>query len=112
MLFRSTGSTYWQLIAEDVTGQENKINVWSDDYGRFGKEFVAGNLLRIRLQPPSGGFNTFLLESNQGGKFRHQKKYRDKEDDPRVIVMRIGEKEEEKFMTDEEILDLFNLGEK
>ena len=107
------GSSYWQLYAEDVTGQENKINIWSDDYSRFRKEFTAGNLLRMRLQPPSGGFNTFLLESNQGGKYRHQKRFNDKDDDPRIMVMRIGEKEEEKFMTDEEILDLFNnLGEK
>ena len=102
------GSTYSQVLAEDVTGQENKINVWSDDWDRWHKELSEGNLIRIRLQPPSGGFNTFLLESNQNGKYRGQKRYRDKDDDPRVIVMRVGLKEEEKFMTDEEVLELFN----
>lgn len=107
------GSSYWQLIAEDVTGQENKINIWSDDYNRWKKEFVAGNLLRMRLQPPTGGFNTFLLESNQNGKYRYQKRYHDKDDDPRIMNMRIGQKEEEKFMSDEEVMNLFNdLGEK
>lgn len=101
------GSSYWQIVAEDVTGQENKINVWSDDWIRWSKEFVKGNLLRVRLQPPNGGFPTFLLESNQGhGRFRFQKKYHDKEDDPRVIVMRVGKTEEEKYMTDEEVLKL------
>jgi|694.fasta_scaffold76140_2 DNA polymerase III alpha subunit len=101
------GSSYWQIAAEDVTGQENKINIWADDWNRWSKEFVKGNLLRVRLQPPNGGFPTFLLESNQGsGRFRFQKKYHDKEDDPRVIIMRFGKAEEEKHMTDEEVLNL------
>jgi DNA polymerase III alpha subunit len=104
------GSSYYQVLAEDVTGQQNKINLWSDDYERFGREFVKGNLLRLRLQPPSGGFPTFLLESNSGiGRMRYQKKYRDKEDDPRVFVMAFGKKEEEKFMTEQEVLDSFKL---
>ena len=106
------GSNYWQVIAEDVTGQENKINLWSDDWERWGKEFTKGNLLRVRLQPPSNGFPTFLLESNSGiGRMRYQKKYREKEDDPRVYVMKFGKKEEEKFMTEDEVFSSFsNLG--
>lgn len=102
------GSNYTQVIVEDVVGQENKINIWPDDWSRWSKEFLKGNLLRVRLQPPSGGFNTFLLESNQNGKFRGHKKYIDKDDDPRVFIMRFGKNEEEKFMTDEEVLGLFN----
>lgn len=104
------GSHYHQVLAEDVTGQQNKINLWSDDYERWGREFTKGNLLRLRLQPPSGGFPTFLLESNSGlGRMRYQKKYRDKEDDPRVFVMKFGKKEEEKFMTEQEVFDSFKL---
>jgi len=102
------GTTYRQIIAEDVTGQENKINIWAEDWSRWEEEFKVGNLLRVRLQPPSGGFNTFTLESNQLGKFRGAKKYRDKEDDPRVFVMKFGQKEEEKFLSDEEALAQFS----
>jgi hypothetical protein len=67
----------------------------------------VGNLLRVRLQPPSGGFNTYTLESNQQGKFRGRLRYRDKDDDPRIFVMKPGVKEDEKFMTDEEVLAQF-----
>jgi hypothetical protein len=110
--------SYYQVIAEDVTGQENRINVWPDDWEwwhtEFGWEevggkskFTAGNLLRVRLQPPTGGFNTFTLESNQVGKWRNQKRYHDKADDPRVFVMQKGQKEEEKFLSDDEAMEQF-----
>jgi hypothetical protein len=110
--------TYYQVLAEDVTGQENRINVWPDDWEwwhtEFGWEevdgkskFTAGNLLRVRLQPPTGGFNTFTLESNQVGKWRSQKRYHDKADDPRVFVMQKGQKEEEKFLSDDEAMEQF-----
>lgn len=100
---------YWKVIGEDATGQQNTINVWEDDWNRFQEEFKAGNLLRVRLQPPSGGFNTFLLESNQVGKWRGgPKRYPDKSDDPRVVVMRPGVKVEEKFLDDDEALEQFS----
>lgn len=109
---------YYQVLAEDVTGQENRINVWPDDWewwhSEFGweeidgkSEFVAGNLLRVRLQPPSGGFNTFILQSNQIGKWRNKKIYYNKSDDIRVCVMRKGQKEQEKFLSDEEAMNKF-----
>lgn len=109
---------YYQVLAEDVTGQENRINVWPDDWEWWHKEFgweevngktkfTAGNLLRVRLQPPTGGFNTFTLESNQVGKWRSQKRYHDKADDPRVMVMQKGQKEEEKFLSDDEAMEQF-----
>lgn len=117
-------NVYWQITAEDVTGQENKINVWPDDWELWNKDFgweeiendkgekkgklKTNNLIRARLQPPTGGFNTFLLESNQVGKWRNQKRYLSKSDDPRVIVMRYGEKKEEKFLNDDEALEQFS----
>jgi DNA polymerase III alpha subunit len=104
------GNTYRLVMAEDATGSEQRINVWPDDYERFKSEFEVGNLLRLRLQPPSGGFNTFLLESNQQGKWRGTQRYKHKEDDPRVIPMRPGVREDEKFMTDEEVLRQFDNG--
>lgn len=114
--------SYYQITAEDVTGQQNRINVWPDDWLWWHKEFgcteengnlnfTPGNLLRVRLQPPSGGFNTFTLEANQVGKYRNQKRYVDKSDDPRVFVMRHEEKklqEEEKFLSDDEALEQFS----
>ena len=101
------GNMYTQVIAEDVTGQVNKINVWDDDWARWEQEFQPGNLLRVRLQPPSGGFPTFTLESNQiRGKY-WAKRYPDKESDYRVVVMQFGKTEEEMFLTDEEALDQF-----
>jgi DNA polymerase III alpha subunit len=102
------GNEYHQIVAEDVTGNENKINIWADDWERWEKEFKKGNLLRVRLQPPSGGFATYLLESNQVGKWRGQLRYRDKDDDPRVCSMRPGKKEDEKFLTDDEALEQFS----
>ena len=102
------GNEYHQILAEDATGHENRLYVWADDWAWWSQEFSVGNLLRVRLQPPSGGFNTFLVESNQVGKWRHKKKYLDKSEDPRVFVMRQGLKEEEKFLTDEEALEQFS----
>ena len=102
------GNDYFQVLAEDATGQENRLYVWMDDWNWWEAEFAVGNLLRVRLQPPSGGFNTFLIESNQVGKWRQQKKYLDKSEDPRVFVMRRGQKEEEKFLTDDEALEQFS----
>lgn len=71
------GTHYYQLSAEDSTGQNNRIIVWEDDFERWKEEFSPNNLIRIRLQPPSNGFSTFTLESNSG-KWRSIKKYLEK----------------------------------
>jgi hypothetical protein len=102
------GNEYYRVFAEDVTGHENKINVWSEDWQRWSEEFTAGNLLRVRLQPPSGGFPTFLMESNQKGKYRGTKRYEHKIDDIRVCVMQKGKIEEDCILSDEEALDQFS----
>jgi DNA polymerase III alpha subunit len=106
------GHTYYQLVAEDVTGQQNKINVWQDDWDWWEpvlnvKNKEPGNLVRLRLQPPSGGFSTFTLEPNQVGFRRGIKRYNHKDDDIRVILYEKGKKEEEKFLTDDEALAQF-----
>lgn len=111
------GRDYWQVTGEDVTGQENKFNMWPNDWDRFSLDFgykeqdgeaifKEGNLLRVRLVSPTGNW-PFWLESNQSGKWNSKTKFADKKEDPRVIVMQFGEKEEEKFLTDEEALSLF-----
>lgn len=113
---------YHQVSAEDVNGQLNKINIWSEDWERWHKEFgcnltedgfdfVPGNLLRMRLQPPTGTFKTFTLEPNQIGKYRNQKRFINKEDDYRVVPMRKPEVEkfnEEEFLSDEDVLAQFS----
>lgn len=121
---KNTSFSYYQITAEDVTGQENKINVWPEDWerwhGEFGCtlkgddfDFTPGNLLRLRLQAPTGGFPTFTLEANQVGKYRNQKKFINKEDDYRVIPMRSPEVEklfdENEYLTEEEILQKFTM---
>ena len=103
------GNVYHQVIAEDVTGEIAKINVWEDDWNWWKNEFYPGALLRIRLQLPSGGFSTYTLEPNQVGFKRGIKKYKYKDDDIRVIVYKKGEDQKEKFLTDEEIFEQFNL---
>ena len=103
------GTIYHQIIAEDVTGEVAKINVWEEDWNWWGSVFTPGALLRIRLQVPSGGFSTYTLESNQIGFKRGNKKYKFKDDDIRVIVYKQGEDQKEKFLTDEEIFEQFNL---
>lgn len=85
------GTEYYQVTAEDVTGQSNRIIVWQDDYFRWQQEISPGNLLRIRLQPPSNGFNTFTLESNRNSyKWKDSKRYPQKTDDIRVVVLRFN----------------------
>lgn len=100
------GTTYHQITAEDATGQENKINIWEEDWGWYSKDFVPGNLFRVKLQPPSGGFNTFTLENNHSGFIRSNKKFKTKDDDYRVYPLRQEEKKE-RFLTDEEVLAQF-----
>jgi len=83
------GTEYYQIQAEDVTGQSNKIIVWLDDWERWKEELSPNNLLRIRLQPPSNGFATFTLESNSSGfRWKGVKKYLEKKDDIRIVPLR------------------------
>ena len=101
------GTAYFQVSAEDVTGQENKIIVWQDDWDRWSQELVQDNLLRIRLQPPSNGFSTFTLESNRtSSKWKNVKKYEDRRDDIRVVVLRKGEIQN-KIVSDNDLVEQF-----
>ena len=64
--------------------------------------------MRLKLQPPSNGFSTFTLEANQIGHRRGSKRYNSKDDDIRVIPYEAGEREKEKFLTDDEALAQFS----
>ena len=103
------GTVYHQLLCEDATGQQNKINVWQDDFEMWGSEFVAGNLFRMRLQAPSGGFATFTIENNYVGKWRNKKRYNSRKEDIRIFAMRKAEVVNDiQFMSDEEVLSQFD----
>lgn len=57
------GTVYYQLETEDAAGEFGRINVWNDDYVQFSDELVKGNMVRIRVNPPSGGFKTYAFQS-------------------------------------------------
>jgi DNA polymerase III alpha subunit len=81
------GTTYHQLVVEDVGFERNVVNVWADDFKRFARELVQGGLVRLALDPPSGGFKTYALQSYPPWK-RHS--VPPKEQDIRVVVLRPG----------------------
>lgn len=57
------GTKYYQLEAEDGYGETARINVWEDEYKQFAEELTKGNMVRIRVNPPSGNFKTYTFES-------------------------------------------------
>jgi hypothetical protein len=102
------GNSYIQVIGDDAMGESNRINVFQDDAERWKSELKAGNLLRLRLAAPTGGFSTYTLEKNSKMPNRGWAlKYPTKDSDYRVFVMSIGEKEDA-YQTDEEVLSQFD----
>jgi DNA polymerase III alpha subunit len=57
------GGVYYLLHVSDVMGEENRINVWEDDYKVFGELLVEGNLVKMMLDAPDSGFPTYKLHS-------------------------------------------------
>ena len=53
---------YYQLKVEDANSHKALVNVWESDSIRWNEELVKGNFVRLRLQPPSGGFSTYTLD--------------------------------------------------
>ena len=106
MCTSKNGNPYSQLEVEDVMGQKQRVNIWMDDLKRWGKELSAGNLVRLRLQPPSNGFPTFSLEKNNKLPNKNwQLKFSTKESDYRVFVMQ--QPEEDKYLSDDELIEQF-----
>jgi hypothetical protein len=97
---------FYQIECEDATNEFAKFNVWMDDWQRWGPELKKGNLLRVRLMPPSGGYPTYTFESPP----RHQrwKLPKNKEDDFRLVVMRPGKEQVDDVLTNEEALEQFS----
>ena len=75
---------------------------------KFGMRIKKGALLRVRVRPPSGGFNTLTFASVK----KHERKnLPPKEDDVRVQKLILPEKPQEKpdleeFTFDESAVDV------
>lgn len=102
------GKDYISIEAEDAMGEKNRIFFWEEDVFRWEEELKKDNLLRVRLSPPSGGFNGHSLERNlRDPNKRWQQKYPTKELDFRVIVLKNPASDDEKYQTDDEVLKQF-----
>jgi DNA polymerase III alpha subunit len=84
---------FYSLDVEDANSKRMVVNVWKEDYTRFKEEFIVGNLLTIKVNPPSGGFNTFTFSSYPKNQ---RKNIPEKQDDGRVSVIKVVKKEEKK----------------
>jgi DNA polymerase III alpha subunit len=79
------GVPFWSVEIEDANGKRMFVNVWKDDYERFQDWLVVGNMVAMRVRPPSGGFNTLTFDSVP----KHmRKKLPPKEDDYRLILLK------------------------
>jgi hypothetical protein len=54
---------YWLLKVEDENGEENLMQVWQDDWDRFGPELKEGELVKLKIKAPDRGFNRYTLWS-------------------------------------------------
>mgnify|MGYP002783873923 CR=1 FL=1 len=96
---------YYRMKVEDVMSEENTVNVWEDDYARWGGILKPDNLVRLRLQAPSGGYPTYTLETNRVAGKPWMKRYPDKENDFRVYLMKPPVVEVEKYQTEDETFE-------
>lgn len=80
-----SGTEFYSVDIEDANGKRMVVNVWKDDLARWKDEIKKGMLLKMRVRPPSGGFNTLTFESLP--KHEKLKQWPTKEDDPRIRVM-------------------------
>lgn len=76
---------FYSVDIEDADGKRMVVNVWKDDMLRWRDEIKQGALLKMRVRPPSGGFNTLTFHSVP----RHEKakKWPTKEEDWRIEVL-------------------------
>lgn len=82
------GTEFYSIVVEDSNSKEMKLNVWLDDYLMFQEHWKKGNMVSIRVRPPSGGFNTMTFESVP----KHRRKYASPEElESRLRVMKAPE---------------------
>ncbi len=81
-----SGTEFYSVTVEDANGKSVVVNVWLDDYLRFAEELKKGNLARMMVRPPSGGYRTFSF-SAPPKRFRDRSIPKNKEDDLRLIIL-------------------------
>jgi DNA polymerase III alpha subunit len=99
------GTEFYSVDVEDANARQMTINVWMDDYLRWREELRKDKMLRIRVKPPSGGFNTLTFDSVPK---RERHKLPPKEDDDRIMVMRPAAKPLEEIPVDLDGFTLFD----
>ncbi len=84
---------YWLLTTEDASGEEGLVQVWKDDWDRFGPELVAGALVKLKIKAPDGGFSRYTLYSpKKWPKWEYDKIVpKDRAFDLRVVPLRKGQ---------------------
>lgn len=89
-----SGSKYYYVFVEDEDWTEQVVTFWSEDYKRFSEELEwwdeaagRGNLLKMRLTRPNGGFRSYTFQSPPK-RDRHRVIPADKSMDARLQVMR------------------------
>ena len=84
---------YWLLKTEDANGEEGLIQVWQDEWNRFGPELKAGELVKLKIKAPDGGFSRYTLWApKKWPKWEYEKLIpKDRSFDLRVVPLRKGE---------------------
>lgn len=84
---------YWLLKAEDANGEEVLIQVWQDEWNRFGPELKVSELVKLKLKLPDKGFSRYTLWSpKKWPKWEYDKLIpKDRTFDFRVVSLRKGE---------------------
>jgi len=99
------GTEFYSVDVEDANARQMIVNVWMDDYLRWREELQKGKMLRMRVKPPSGGFNTLTFDSVPK---RERHKLPSKEDDDRIMVLTQPEKPVEEVPVDLDGFTLFD----
>ena len=88
------GNKYAVVIVEDGEGHEESVTFWGEDYKRWQEELEfwegkirKGNLVQIRLERPTPPFKNYTFDSPPRTE-RKKQLPENKEDDPRLTVMR------------------------
>jgi hypothetical protein len=98
---KKKGTFYYSIRVEDANWQQASVNIWQEDFDRFQEEFShwsenrKGNLLRMRLERPSGGFPTYTFDSPPKH-LRHKELPAEKSMDHRLMVLRSPYQSEDK----------------
>ena len=82
--------SYWTLKVEDVNGEKEVIQIWQDDWDRFGGELVKGALAKIKIKAPDNGFSRYTLWApKKWPKWEYDKLIpKERKFDLRVVILR------------------------